>query len=353
MMAIIQELAAKVLCALGVPALARWRRSHRLAILMFHGVEPEPLSSPCDWITDVSTLRRQLEYVRRHFEVLPLEVALERLRDGTLPKHAAAVTFDDGTRNLLTNAAPVLRELHMPAAVFLATGPMGTTELLWPDRIWSAYQQTAVPEADLTSVGLGVRSLRTEAERIRARDATMDALKRVSDADRIEDVEAVVAALGPEPDVDSGPFQLLSRDEARALAEDGLVTVYPHTVTHPVLSRCDDEKVDYEVSESCQAVEAIAGREPTIFAYPNGRAPDFTDRDKEALRRYGIRWAVTTVNGFADRRSDPLALPRIAFAPDQSTSMFKLKVSGFDPRRPATAAGTGAAREGIGSGVGV
>jgi hypothetical protein len=131
----IKELAAPILCAAGVPLFARWRRSGRLAILMFHGVEGEPLSPPCDYVLDVATLRRELEYVRRHFHVLPLEEALERLRDGTLPRCAATLTFDDGTRNLATHAAPVLRDLQLPAAVFLATGPMGTGEALWPDRL--------------------------------------------------------------------------------------------------------------------------------------------------------------------------------------------------------------------------
>ena len=117
----LKDLAAQLLCTCGVPMFARWKRSRRLAILMFHGVEDEPLDPPCDWVIDTATLRRDLEYVRRHFNVLPLEEALERLRDGSLPKRAATVTFDDGTRNLLTNAAPVLRELGMPAAVFLAS----------------------------------------------------------------------------------------------------------------------------------------------------------------------------------------------------------------------------------------
>src|SRR5829696_5127364 len=91
----IKGLTAGLLCALGVPVFARWQRSSRLAILMFHGVEGEPLSPPCDYVIDDATLRRDLEYVRQHFHVLPLEEALERLRDGTLPNRAATVTFDD------------------------------------------------------------------------------------------------------------------------------------------------------------------------------------------------------------------------------------------------------------------
>ncbi|KWX66510.1 polysaccharide deacetylase family protein [Mycobacterium sp. NAZ190054] len=328
-MAALKDLAAGLLCTLGVPAVARWRRSRRLAILMFHGVESEPLTPPCDWVIDTATLRRDLDYVRRHFNVLPLEEALERLDDGTLPPRAATVTFDDGTQNLLTNAAPVLRELGVPAAVFLATGPMGTTELLWPDRLWTAFAQTDRAQVDLSAVGLGTRSLRTEAERIEVRDTVTQLFKQLPDQDRIAELDSLIEALGQRSGVYGGPFQLLSWDLARELAADGLVTLYPHTVTHPILARCDDDKVDREITASCRAVEHNTGRAPAVFAYPNGCAQDFDDRAKAALHRNGIRWALTTTNGFAEAGGDPLELPRMGFSTDQSFPVFKLKVSGF------------------------
>ncbi|SCX07152.1 polysaccharide deacetylase family protein [Mycolicibacterium fluoranthenivorans] len=330
-MAKTRDIAAGLLCACGVPVYARWRSSRRLAILMFHGVENEPLSPPCDWVIDTSGLRRRLQYVRRHFTILPLEEALERLRDGTLPRRVAVVTFDDGTRNLLTNAAPVLRELEIPAAVFVATGPMGSRDLLWPDQLWQAFAQTTRSEIDLTGLGLGICSLHSPSDRSGCRERTTQFLKGLPDEDRVAAVTSVVAGLGQDIDGDGGPFQMLSWDDARSLASDGLVTVYPHSVTHPILSRCDDEKVASEVSESCRAVEINFGHAPKVFAYPNGRPEDFDDRTRSALRRNGIRWALSTINGFADRDSDPLALPRVGFAAHQSFSVFKLKVSGFAP----------------------
>jgi peptidoglycan/xylan/chitin deacetylase (PgdA/CDA1 family) len=330
----LKNLTAGLLCALGVPAIARWQRSNRLAILMFHGVEGEVLSPPCDYVIDAATLRRDLKYVRRHFNVLPLEEALARLRDGTLPKRAATVTFDDGTRNLLTHAAPVLRDLQVPAAVFLATGPMGTGDKLWPDRLWHSFAETKTPEIDLMAIGLGICSLRSDAERVQARDAVIQHFKTLPDSERIAAVESLVAALGVQVEAYGGPFQMLSWEEARDLASDGLVSLYPHTVTHPILSRCSDEKVEYEINQSCRAVMRETGSAPTVFAYPNGRVQDFDERAKTALRNNGIQWALATTNGFADRDSDLFALPRMGFGSNQSFAVFRLKISGFSLRPP-------------------
>ncbi|MCH9642806.1 MAG: polysaccharide deacetylase family protein, partial [Actinomycetia bacterium] len=183
---------------------------------MFHGVEAQRLSPPCWHVLDVATLRRQLDFVRRRFHVLPLDQALEQLRTGTLPDRAATVTFDDGTRNLATYAAPVLRSLGLPAAIFLATGPMGSAEALWPDRLWLAFANTTLLDVDLTELGLGKRSLRSAADRGEAYGLAVHSMKELPDEERITRLEALVAILGAERDAEPGPFQLLSWDEARA-----------------------------------------------------------------------------------------------------------------------------------------
>ncbi len=329
-----KDLTARILCAAGVPTLARRQMRGRLAILNFHGVETKPLSPPCHYVIDTATLRRELEFVRGHFQVLPLEEALERLRAGTLPDHAAALTFDDGTRNLATHAAPALRDLGLPAAFFLATGPMGTGEALWPDRLWLAFARAKVSEIDLTAIGHGTRSLRSAADRGAACGAAVGHLKELSDGQRMAQVESIVATLGAEFDAYGGPFQMLCWDEARALASEGSVTLHPHTVTHPILSRCPDQKVEYEISESCSTLDRETGHAPAIFAYPNGRRADFDERAKAALRRNGIRWALSTTRGLAHRDSDPLALPRIVIMGNFSHARFKLHVSGTVPSRP-------------------
>ena len=156
---------------------------------------------------------------------MPLDEALRRLRDGTLPRRAAVLTFDDGTRNLATHAAPVLRDLGLPAAVFLATGPMGTGESLWPDRLWLAFARTQVPEVDLTAIGLGKRPLRIPADRKETREEAVQYFKQLPDPERIAGVDWLVGLLGPELDAYGSPFEMLGWDDARELAGDGRVLV--------------------------------------------------------------------------------------------------------------------------------
>ncbi|MCX2930337.1 polysaccharide deacetylase family protein [Mycobacterium sp. CVI_P3] len=333
-----KNLAAIVLRAVGAAALARHRHRGRLAILMYHGIEPAPLSPACWHVLDTAALRRQLTYLRRHFHVLPLDEALERLQDGTLPDRAVSITFDDGTRNLATHAAPVLDALGLPAAVFLATGPMGSDEALWPDRLWLAFTRTKLADVDLTQLGLGEQPLASPTDRGSAYALTVNRLKELPDEQRAERLRSIVTTLRPEGDGDPGPFRLLSWQEAHGMAANGSVTLHPHSVTHPILSRCSNDKIHQEISNSCAILERETGFAPRVFAYPNGRAQDFDERARAALRGRGVRWALATIEGFADRHSDPLALPRLAIGSDLSFASFCAMVSGVSPRRRSDAA---------------
>jgi len=62
--------------------------------------------------------RRQMEWLACHAEVITLADAAD-------PKPGVAVTFDDGYRDNLLNAAPILRELDIPATVFIVAGRVG------------------------------------------------------------------------------------------------------------------------------------------------------------------------------------------------------------------------------------
>src|SRR5215471_4040076 len=74
--------------------------------------------------------RRQLELLRRRFTV----VGLDEAAAAGSPR-VAALTFDDGYRAVYQNAFPVLRDLGLPATVFLVTERIGSAAPLWWDEL--------------------------------------------------------------------------------------------------------------------------------------------------------------------------------------------------------------------------
>src|SRR5207245_14546 len=72
------------------------------------------------------------------FRFVPLGDLLARHRAGRSIRGLAAISFDDGYRGVLRHALPVLRQLGLPATVFVVAGALARTEPFWWDRLAGA-----------------------------------------------------------------------------------------------------------------------------------------------------------------------------------------------------------------------
>jgi peptidoglycan/xylan/chitin deacetylase (PgdA/CDA1 family) len=108
------------------------RRAAGLRVLFYHRVaeEREPLAvTPGDF-------RRQMDHLARTGRpVVDLHAGWRALRDGSLPDGAVALTFDDGYRDFLEHASPVLDAHGFPSTVFVCPGFVdGTARPAWYER---------------------------------------------------------------------------------------------------------------------------------------------------------------------------------------------------------------------------
>ena len=78
---------------------------------------------------------RQLDVMKRHGDFLCMDDAIRLLEDGRqIDGCYFCLSFDDGLKNTVTNALPILAERGTPAAAFLATGYIGKTLRTDPAR---------------------------------------------------------------------------------------------------------------------------------------------------------------------------------------------------------------------------
>jgi peptidoglycan/xylan/chitin deacetylase (PgdA/CDA1 family) len=314
-----------MVCTLGLHHVARWWNRHRLLIVCYHGVCDGPTSP--EWLLlPQAQFRIQLRYLKRHYRCVPIDAALAELRGGGLSGPTACITFDDGYRNNLELALPVLRELNVPATVYLTTGLVGTTEHLWTTRLQLALERVA-PDVDLRAIGIdatlpaGGRPRRTAAQEA---GEAMKRLPTVERETRLAKLHATVPQLAP-----VASLQIMNWREVRRMAESGLVSFGAHTVHHDVLSRSDSERVRREIHQSIHDVETSAGATSRTFAYPNGRVEDFDDRAVAALREAGVMAGLTTIDGLNDAATNPYSLRRITVGGSQSFDDFRIATSGL------------------------
>ena len=256
--------------------------------------------------TPVAVFEERIAYLARTCTVLTVDELVERMHRGRLPRNSVAVTFDDGYRDNLTHAAPILSRHAVPATIFLATGAIGTGRALWFDRLALAFRDTTAH--DVITPWTERLELTGREPRLRALSRTLDRFKRMADEDRERAQDVLLERLGL---VDESPLRrtMLDWNEVRDLRRLGF-TVGAHTVTHAILSRVTAERARAEIAGSRLAIAAACGDYPRTFAYPNGGRADYTAGVVRMVREAGFSSAVTTRLGVNASATPPYELRR-------------------------------------------
>ena len=110
-------------------------RPARISILMYHQVGRfVPMRAHRANYCDAGRFARQMVLLARGgFSVIDIDTALRCLRGSQpTPARAVVLTFDDGYRNFMEHALPVLRRHDFPAVVYAISGRLGT-RMGWHD----------------------------------------------------------------------------------------------------------------------------------------------------------------------------------------------------------------------------
>ena len=264
---------------------------HHDRILMYHGTPRR----------DAAALERQLRLVRLAFPVVPLD----KLADRGNGRARVALTFDDGLRNNVEVAYPILQKLGLTATFFVCPGLIERGQWLWNHE---ARQR-------LLSMGKPASEVEAAIERMKT--------LKIAERRRVEEeIRAATPGFAPTAE-QREEFDLASWQELQGL-DPKTVTIGSHTMTHPILTSLDDEETEAETRDSRFALEQRLDREVSIFCYPNG---DLNNAVVASARRY-YRSAVTTVAGRLEGAVDPHRMPRYSATPGWNRRLARRMVLG-------------------------
>jgi peptidoglycan/xylan/chitin deacetylase (PgdA/CDA1 family) len=308
-----------------------WRR-RRLLILCYHGIalDDEHLWKPSMYLQP-STLRARFQALRDGgVAVLPLDEAVRRLYESTLPPRAVALTFDDGTHDFHEAAWPLLREFGFPATVYLTTyycqHPYPVFPLLWGYLFWKARGRivdTVHGSLDLSSQPGRESALAQVVSMARERRMTQDGkleLSRGLAGNLAVDLESILARK---------ILRIMRPEQVREIAAAG-IDIQLHTHRHRL--PLDRENFRREIDENRAMIQDLTGRNPEHFCYPSGQTHVSA---LPWLAEQGVRSATTCEPGLASAASAPLLLPRYVDTSRVHPIEFQAWVAGVGSILPA------------------
>ena len=321
----------------GAAALYVWSRRIRGAtILMYHSVSADEEVAWIDPRNRISSrhFEVQMHYLHRHRRVISMTALAEVLeRDGGLPAGTVVLTFDDGYRDNLHVAAPILKRYGLPATLYLTTGYIERGETQWVDQLYTAFRCRTQQELHLPGEAALRFDLQSPHQARAAYRAVADHLLVAPYAARQELLHEVKDQLRPW--ARPPRLTMLWEEACQLQREYPHVEIGVHTRDHIDLTSQPNAVVRREVEGCVADVERELGYHPTHFSFPYSR---WNEVSSQAVRDAGLRSAVAEGSDCLVRPgSDLYALPRIA-APESLTRLAFM-TSGAFPALPLALTG--------------
>ena len=250
---------------------------------------------------------------RSELDLVSLDEMHCRLVEGDFRRRFVCITIDDGYRDTLQWAYPILQRHQAPFTVYIPTS--------FPDRVgelWWLVLEAVVAPNDAVNVRLGGHEETLRCVSVAEKGAAFDRLymwlrSLASEAE----LRSAVRALAARYQVDIAAFcdeLCMSWGELETLAADPLVTIGAHTVNHVMLAKVSEEQARIEMDMSRTVIESALGIRPTHLSYPVGDRTSAAAREFRIANELGFKTAVTTRPSvlFGTHRDSLMALPRIS-----------------------------------------
>ncbi|MFL6837237.1 MAG: polysaccharide deacetylase family protein [Bradyrhizobium sp.] len=287
------------------------------AIFMLHHVRPSrdgEFQPNRHLEVEPEFLRAMLAHLRTlDIDIISMGEMHQRLCERNFARRFACFTFDDGYRDNRDYALPVMREFDAPLTVYVTSDFAEGGGRLW----WIALE-TTIAKASAIEVPIGGNRTRFDTSTPSAKQAAFeqlhDWLRSLPDE---QDLQREISALCERHGVNEATISrelCLSWDELKPFADDPLVTIGSHTISHCNLARQPEAAASFEMATSRARLEEALQRPVLHFAYPYGDKIAAGAREFLLAKAAGFRTAVTTRPGmiFQESAGHLTALQRVS-----------------------------------------
>ena len=267
---------------------------------------------------------------RANVDVITLDQMHTRLTECDFRRRFVCLTFDDGYRDNLQHALPILRKHGAPFTLYLPTS--------FPDRageLWWLTLEAVIAKQSRIALTMDGEDRRYECGSTEAKYELYEHIYWwLRSLESEDDLRRAVRELASRYGVDDTAFckdLCMTWSEIGEVADDPLATIGAHTVNHVMLRKASDDAVRNEMRQSAAVIEAALGERPAHFSYPVGDRTSAGPREFAIAAELGFKTAVTTRPGvlFPEHAAHFTALPRISLNGEYQRSRYaKVLMSG-------------------------
>lgn len=277
-----------------------------LVVLTYHRVleKKDPLVP--DWPC-AKEFAAELAMLSSVSKLQSLDCALDSVINKGEPGLHSAITFDDGYRDNLEVAVPVLRNAKATATVFVSSG-YSDGQVMFNDVVRESIRyskKSFVELAPLLDLRLPIETIEQKRSAIRVINQK---LKYLSPVKRDQIALDFNRALGSPPV--SG--LMLNELQLAGLCRSG-IEVGCHTHQHVIATTLSSQQFYENVRTSKKILQSIAQRDVRFFAFPNGKSTkDFSVEHAGVVKDLGFKAMFSTDQQALLAHHTNIVLPRFS-----------------------------------------
>ncbi len=261
-------------------------------------------------IQDANWFITFLQFIRKYFKIITLEDFESRNKNTSESTPVCALTFDDGYLSFYKIVFPILKDLGIPATLFVSP-----TRILQEKNFWfqdmGPYNSQSLKKIieDYLKIGNGVT----------ANYGCKNILKSL----KIYDIEEIINEYKRRHLTENANYQLITHSQTKEMSRSDVITFGAHTNNHPILANEDDATALMEIKSSINELSTMIGQRIKYFAYPNGiKGLDFGQREINLLKVCEISLGFSTLNMTYNKSESHYEIPRIGLS--YGSTMFTL-----------------------------
>lgn len=293
---------------------------------LFHRVsdEPDTLWPP----TNPSLFSKIISYLTRNFTVVPLEHYLDNPGAFQSKQKIATVLFDDGYKDNIEFAVPILGKYKCPASFYVVSDCIDKNIPTWTYILDNALLKTKKHhiELDYDFVPGRFKSIQVQQNDQLIpllKKEVKPWLKKLSNPQRLLIVQSVLSQCD---DVQVPENKMMSWNDLRQMQAAGHV-IGSHSVSHPLLASVEEEKeIFFELKGSGERIQSELGKFPAAISYPIG---SYDKRVIACSKTAGYQFGLAVKQRFYDTSNDDLfAIPRVELS-NEPVWKCKLRINGI------------------------
>ncbi len=216
---------------------------------------------------DIEQFEKQIKYLKEHDHTFINFDDIPNIKSKNIKK-PTIIYFDDGLKDVMINALPILEKYKVPATIFLVSGILDKTNMIWTIQ----YKNI----------------LNKENVNLKEQNALIEKIKSENESYRFEIMKKY--SIGDEPYL----FDIfLNWDDVRNLMNKG-ISFGSHGVTHSRLNEVDQDRLIYDIKFSKERIEKETGMSICAFSLPHSRVNETV---KSQIYNYGYKYLVSAGSG--------------------------------------------------------